>query len=101
MKENCWEFKRCGREIGGKNSYVPGICPAATCQPLHAVHGGINGGRACWVVAGTVCDNQIQGTFAQKHHDCTCCDFYNRVLAEEGDDLLVTLDLIRKIPSST
>jgi len=100
MKLNCWEFKKCGREIGGGNARVLGLCPAATFQPLHGVHGGMNGGRACWVVAGTLCDNKVQGTFAQKHRDCSSCDFHEMVMAEEGDNFLVTLDLLRKIQGS-
>lgn len=100
MKLNCWEFKKCGREIGGGNARVLGTCPAATFQPLHGVHGGMNGGRACWVVAGTLCDNTVQGTFAQKHRDCSSCDFHEMIMSEEGDNFLVTLDLLRKIQGS-
>ncbi|MEW6110309.1 MAG: two-CW domain-containing protein, partial [Nitrospirota bacterium] len=27
---NCWEFFRCGREIGGAKVSELGVCPAAT-----------------------------------------------------------------------
>ncbi len=27
---NCWEFKGCGREEGGRNAHERGICPAYT-----------------------------------------------------------------------
>lgn len=30
----------------------------------------------CWQVAGTYCDGQIQGTFAQKYNDCSMCEIY-------------------------
>ncbi len=97
MKLNCWEFNRCGREPGGIHSRGQGICPATTDTKLHGVHKGINAGRACWVIAGTMCNGQVQGTFAQKYHDCRICDFYHEVKQEEGVDFLITIDLIRMI----
>ena len=62
---NCWEFKECGREAGGKNVDELGICPAC---PDHGTH--------CAHVAGTLCDGEVQGTFARKLGDCVMCDFY-------------------------
>jgi len=29
MKQNCWEYKNCGREEGGKNIEQLGVCPAS------------------------------------------------------------------------
>jgi hypothetical protein len=97
MKKNCWEFKGCGREPGGKNASAMGVCPAATDTKLEGVHSGKNAGRACWVIAGTMCNGQVQGIFAQKYHDCRMCDFYQKVKEEEGEDFLITVDLIRMI----
>jgi hypothetical protein len=48
------------------------------------VHGGINSGRACWVVAGTFCGGTVQGAFARKQVACKRCDFYSKVHHEEG-----------------
>ncbi len=76
-KCNCWEIKKCG-----KTDDLP--CPAHRETKLHGVHGGINAGRACWVVAGTLCGGEEQGTFAKKHRDCEKCDFYGHVRREEG-----------------
>ena len=97
MKKNCWEFKRCGREPGGENASAMGVCPASTNTQLDRVHDGKNAGRACWVIAGTMCNGKVQGIFAQKYNDCRVCDFYQKVKEEEGKDFLITVDLIRMI----
>ncbi len=83
MKLNCWEYKNCGRQPGGHRANELGICPVTTFQDLGGVHGGRNAGRACWVVAGSLCGGKIQGTYAQKLHNCWRCDFMNRVKKEE------------------
>jgi hypothetical protein len=96
-KLNCWEVKKCGRQPGGENVSAMGICPAATNVKLDGVHYGKKAGRACWVVAGTLCDGQVQGTFAIKYHDCSRCDFYLNVKEEEeaAKDFQPTTALIR------
>ena len=97
MKKNCWEIKGCGREQGGKNEKELGICPAAADERLHGVHCGVNAGRACWVVAGTFCEGEVQGTFAQKLRDCTQCDFFELVRKEEGTNYEISLALLKKL----
>ena len=82
-KLNCWEFKKCGREPGGHNT-EHGVCPAAVDTNLDGSHDGKNAGRACWVVAGTLCEGEVQGTFAKKYVGCEQCDFYQAVVEEEG-----------------
>ena len=52
-------------------------------QDLHGAHEGKNAGRACWVVAGSLCGGAIQGTYAQKLANCWRCDFMNAVKKEE------------------
>jgi len=83
MKKNCWEIKHCGRETGGAKAEKLGICPAVLDERLDGVHGGKNAGRACWVVAGTLCSGEVQGTFASKYSSCEKCDFYLLVQKEE------------------
>ncbi len=61
----CWEFMGCERNIGKEM-----VCPAYP-----------HFGRVCWVVGGTFCEGKIQGTFAQKCHDCRSCGFYKKVVA--------------------
>jgi len=65
MLPNCWEITECGREKGGKNEGILGVCPA---YPDH--------GHSCWIVAGTFCKGEIQGTFAQKERLCVICEVY-------------------------
>ncbi len=65
-KLNCWEFKKCGREPGGTHANDLGVCPTTQEMRLDGVHGGINAGRSCWVVTGTLCRGEVQGTFAKK-----------------------------------
>nr|MBF0223164.1 MCP four helix bundle domain-containing protein [Desulfobulbaceae bacterium] len=62
---NCWEFKQCGREQGGKNAAVLGVCPAYPDQ-----------GKNCAAIAGTLCGGKVQGSHAQKLANCQKCEFY-------------------------
>jgi len=63
---NCWEYKRCGKDKTND-------CPAFI-QKM---------GRICWLIAGTMCGGQVQGTFAQKLGNCKLCDFYQKVATGE------------------
>ena len=76
---NCWEFKKCGREEGGENEEEFGICPAATETRLNGVNNGRNGGRSCWVLAGTLCDSRVQGSAVDKLEFCRGCTFFKQV----------------------
>ena len=86
-KINCWEFKKCGREPGGKNALAKGVCPAATESRADGIHEGINGGRCCWVISDSYCkineDGQVIGHFV----DCRTCDFY--AIVKKNSELLV------------
>ncbi len=82
-KLNCWEYKRCGRQPQGPHVKDMGLCPASTEESLDGTHDGVNGGRACWVVAGTFCQGKVQGAFAQKFKNCESCEFYQLVRSEE------------------
>lgn len=82
-KLNCWEFKKCGRQPQGAKVGELGLCRAASEDSLDGVHDGTNAGRCCWVVGGTLCKGEVQGTFAQKFRNCEQCDFYQLVRHEE------------------
>jgi hypothetical protein len=97
VKLNCWQYKRCGREVGGSKVKELGICPASTQQLLNGVHSGENAGRACWVVAGTFCGGKVQGTFAKKFENCEQCEFYNLVKQEEGLKFKVSSRLLAQL----
>lgn len=98
-KENCWEFKRCGRQKDGSQCHLLGVCPAATDERLDSVHGGLNAGRACWLIAGTLCGGELQGTFAKKMKNCLQCDFYLKVKKEEGGNFQMSATLLEKLGS--
>ena len=85
-KQNCWEFKKCGRQPGGAKAGELGIRPASTEKRVHGVNNGMNGGRSCWALAGTLCSGQVQGMFAQKLSNCLKCEFYQLVGAERGGE---------------
>ncbi|MDP2277563.1 MAG: hypothetical protein Q8K51_05005 [Nitrospirota bacterium] len=101
MKKNCWEFKNCGRQHGGTHVHDLGICPAATNMRLDGAHEGKNAGRACWVVAGTLCGGKVQGTFAKKLDNCTKCDFFTMVKEEEGRIYEMSIVLLNRLKAST
>ncbi|MBU0673885.1 MAG: hypothetical protein KJ950_04510 [Proteobacteria bacterium] len=96
-KLNCWEFKKCGREPGGLKTAELGICPATTENRLDGVHSGENAGRACWVVAGTYCKGEVQGSFAKKYTNCSQCEFHQLVQQEEVRCFKNSILLIKKL----
>jgi hypothetical protein len=98
-KLNCWEFKKCGRNPGGAKAREMGVCPAAMEARTDGVHGGKNGGRACWAVVGTYCKGKVQGSFASKMSDCMMCDFHQMVCAEEGNARLHIKIILAKLES--
>ncbi|MBI5073851.1 MAG: hypothetical protein HZB62_01580 [Nitrospirae bacterium] len=97
QKLNCWEFKKCGREVGGENAFELGVCPANTNRRLNNVHDGMSAGRGCWAVAGTLCGGIVHGTFAQKYRTCGQCDFYEYVKSEERENLIPTMTLLKML----
>ncbi len=94
-KLNCWEFEKCGRHPGGMNVKELGVCPAATEKRAHGINGGINGGRACWAIAGTFCKGKTQGTVAEKMGTCLRCDFYHLVRTEENAQFKTSREILK------
>ena len=86
MPLNCWEFKDCGREPGGRHVAEQGVCPAARFTAADGYLGGVNGGRACAFITGTFCEEVLQGTYRDKSKDCWDCPFFHRLRAEHGAD---------------
>ncbi len=62
---NCWEFKKCGKDKTGD-------CPAYP-----------NGGKVCYLLAGTMCEGEIQGIYAIKIGSCRECDFYKDIVLDK------------------
>lgn len=89
-KQNCWEFKRCGREPRGKRVHELCACPAAVIGATHdgKYNGGEKLGRKCWRAPGTLCDEKIQGRYKDKMELCAECSFYKLVKEEEGSNFV-------------
>lgn len=98
---NCWEFMKCGREIGGVKSTELGICPVLHSSSLDGVHNGKFAGRTCWIVSGTLCGSRIQGSHASKIESCRTCDFYKLVKAQERSKLKSTEELLELVKSNS
>ena len=94
---NCWEFKKCGREVGGAKAAQLGVCVAASEARTNGLNGGRNGGRACWALAGTLCGGVVQGTFATKLTNCQNCEFYALVKGEEGAGLIRPTEILQRL----
>lgn len=90
-KQNCWEFKKCGREQHGEKSKEQGVCPAAVEGQGSGHNCGDYRGRMCWAVAGTFCEGEVTGSYAQKTKTCLTCDFYKKVVEEEKDNFEMLL----------
>jgi two-component system NtrC family sensor kinase len=58
--QHCWEYMGCNQDVNHTEN-----CPAYP-----------HFGRICWAVAGTLCSGRVQGTYAQKIHDCHGCGYY-------------------------
>lgn len=96
-KLNCWEFMECGRQLGGSKVRYLGVCPVSREMKLNNVHGGRNAGRACWVVAGSLCGGARQGSFTDKFISCEKCTFYQQVKKEEGASFNISLILLNML----
>jgi hypothetical protein len=99
MKLNCWEYKKCGRQPNGTHVHDQGVCPAAVEARLDGVHGGKNAGRACWVIAGTLCGGLLQGSFGNKYKNCEQCDFYKKARHEEKGQFKLSIVLLKTLQS--
>ncbi|HEX8949509.1 MAG TPA: hypothetical protein VF790_11135 [Dissulfurispiraceae bacterium] len=86
---NCWEFMKCGREIGGARAEDLGVCAAAVCPHADGINRGVNGGRICWAIVGTYSCYVGKSSLTGKKVLCYDCEFHKKVLAEEG---LIDLD---------
>jgi hypothetical protein len=96
-KQNCWEAKKCGREPNGSKVKELGVCPVTQEGKLDGAHGGTHAGRACWVVAGSLCGGRVQGSFAVKFENCEQCDFYLKVREEEYPHFQYSSVLLAKL----
>ncbi len=89
-RENCWEVMKCGRQTGGENVHDLGECIAALSSQYDGLNKGKHGGRFCWVITGTLCKGEKQGTYAKKLKSCLDCKFLKQVNEEEGRFFILT-----------
>lgn len=61
------------------------MCTAARPGPHSGFNDGVDGGRICWAVAGTLCEGKVDGLNASKHLSCGQCDVFKTVQKEEGE----------------
>lgn len=83
-KINCWEYWKCGREIGGTREQEMGACPVVKNYTHSGRNSGRVGGRICWEVFETFC-HLLDGTHAKELMNCMQCDFFILVKSEEGE----------------
>jgi hypothetical protein len=87
QKQNCWEFKKCGRQPGGENVGKDGLCPAAEFELADGFCGGKNGGRACAYVVGTLCAADVCDIYQNKNNKCAECEFYLALKKEHESEM--------------
>jgi hypothetical protein len=79
-KYNCWEFMKCGREVGGDRTDELGICPVSSFLSADGLNGGVNGGRICWIIEENGCNDKL----IHRKDFCFHCEFRFKVTNEEG-----------------
>jgi len=85
-KQNCWEYKECGREPGGYEVDRYGVCSASTSAESNGLNDGKNGGSICWAIAGSFINGKVTGKYAGDRFSCVNCDFFKSVSEEQGVD---------------
>jgi hypothetical protein len=76
---NCWEYKKCGREPGGKYVEKYGICLVAIEKNCDGLNGGKNGGRSCWLWRESACAKIMKKSSIQNIRECRACAVYNSI----------------------
>lgn len=84
---SCWEVMGCGREPDGAKAQTHGVCPSAIAWDQTGLNRGEAGGRACWLVSGSLARGRFAGTCTVMGPDgCLGCSFFHAVRLEEGQD---------------
>lgn len=96
-KTNCWEFTGCRKKKTDDRFLGRRKCLVPEMSMYDGMHGGKNAGRACWLVADTTCNGDLQLTFSHKLTTCSQCDFYLKVKEEEGNLLDAPLTIVENL----
>ena len=86
-KLNCWDYFKCGKEIGNAERDLD-FCSVSILQAINP-NGGMCAGRQCWRVLGSHCyikEMNFRGTANFKRENCDECEFKALVKEEEGED---------------
>lgn len=94
-KQNCWEYKQCGREPDGAKTAELGICPVALEARATGINGGHMGGRSCWAISQSLCGGKVQGDYLGKLGACMSCPFYKQMVREEGMDFVIGAEILK------
>jgi len=97
VRQNCWEFKHCERQPGGRKTEELGVCPASIEKRTAGINQGEAAGRCCWAVAGTLCGGKVQGAFAAKITNCMTCEFYQQVAQAQGASFVKTREILNRL----
>jgi len=89
MKENCWEYMKCGRELSGDMIDKLGVCSALRYSAFHGDNNGYMGGRICWKIVGTFPGGSKECALSSELGDCHLCKFFKLVEEEEGSNFIL------------
>ncbi len=92
-KQNCWEMKKCCKEVGNNTEINKMVCPASTETQFDGINNGKNAGRFCWNVKNTFCfgDNP-DGEIGDKLLKCYECEFFRMVNEEESRGFVLFIE---------
>ncbi|MEI6055883.1 MAG: hypothetical protein WCR55_07470 [Lentisphaerota bacterium] len=96
--ENCWEYRKCGRELGGNHTAKKGVCPVAAFKQANGLWGGINGGRVCCRISKALdLDNDesrrlslLDKAIDKNANRCEGCNFYEILNDESIEEIIPT-----------
>ncbi|GBE58192.1 cyclic di-GMP phosphodiesterase response regulator RpfG [bacterium BMS3Abin01] len=75
IADDDWEVNL--HDIGAPTCWKVKGCHATDC-PVHGKHH-----VRCWLIAGTLCDGEVQERFARKLNDCVHCDVYRETIGSD------------------
>lgn len=75
---------KCGEGNGIYDAGHKSACPIANNKTANGLNGGVNGGRICWVIADSCCNEQIPCITNKRKDPCFSCEFRYKVMNEEG-----------------
>ena len=93
----CCEFMTCGRELAWVRDKEVRLCSTSSKTMFDGTEDSGDGGLACWVAAGAVCDGRSRGPCIEEMGDCTSYTLYDYVCNQERQRLENASNLQRKL----